>query len=191
MFIEREVRGRSRILALLVLAALAAPAARAQRFAADSFTLDNGLAVVVAPNHRVPAVTQMIWYKVGGADEPRGTSGIAHFLEHLMFRGTKETPPGAFSRIVAQNGGRDNAFTTHDYTAYFQNVAADRLELVMKLEAERMTDDDARVERRRVETSRRKHPRQSAARAIDRDRGFQQRDHRHGRASSAASSDAW
>jgi zinc protease len=81
----------------------------------------------------------MVWYKTGGADEPRGKSGIAHFLEHLMFKGTKDMPPGMFSRIVAQNGGRDNAFTAEDYTAFHQTVASDRLELVMKLEAGRMT----------------------------------------------------
>jgi zinc protease len=107
-------------------------------FGAEGFTLGNGLEVVVIPNHRVPAVTQMVWYKAGGADEPRGKSGIAHFLEHLMFKGTKEVPPGMFSRIVAQNGGRDNAFTGEDYTAFHQTVASDRLELVMKMEADRM-----------------------------------------------------
>jgi zinc protease len=124
---------------LLVLALpVVARAEEGKQFNAQSFTLKNGLEVVVIENHRAPIVTQMIWYKVGSADEHRGKTGLAHFLEHLMFKGTKETPPGAFSRIVAQNGGRDNAFTTADYTAFFQNVAADRLELVMKLESERM-----------------------------------------------------
>ena len=127
------------LLALFVLP-LTAQADDGKQFNAQSFTLANGLQVVVAENHRSPIVTQMVWYKVGSADEQRGKTGLAHFLEHLMFRGSKETPPGAFSRIVAQNGGRDNAFTTADYTAYFQNVAADRLELVMKLESERMHD---------------------------------------------------
>jgi zinc protease len=135
---------RSRTFALLVvLFVLAAGPGAAQEgaapgFGAEGFTLANGLQVVVIPNHRAPAVTQMVWYKVGGADEPRGKSGIAHFLEHLMFRGTKDVPPGMFSRLVAQNGGRDNAFTSEDYTAYFQTVAVDRLPLVMKLEADRM-----------------------------------------------------
>ena len=124
----------------LVLLPLSARADDEKQFNAQSFALANGLEVVVVENHRSPIATQIVWYKVGAADELRGKTGIAHFLEHLMFRGTKETPPGAFSRIVAQNGGRDNAFTTSDYTAYFQNVAADRLELVMKLEAERMHD---------------------------------------------------
>ena len=124
---------------LLLMLPAAAQAAGDRQFNAESFTLSNGLQVVVIENHRAPIVTQMVWYKVGSADEIRGKTGLAHFLEHLMFKGTKETPPGAFSRIVAQNGGRENAFTTADYTAFFQNVAADRLELMMKLEAERMT----------------------------------------------------
>ena len=135
---------RSVLFLCLILFALVTPAAlspaRAELFEAHGFTLANGLQVVVIPNHRAPIVTQMVWYKVGAADEPTGTSGIAHFLEHLMFRGTKTVAPGDFSRIVAQNGGEDNAFTTHDYTAFFQNVAADRLELVMKLEADRMAN---------------------------------------------------
>ena len=75
------------------------------------------------PDHRAPVVTQMIWYKVGAADEPPGSSGIAHFLEHLMFKGTDKIPTGQFSKIVAKNGGEDNAFTNHDVTAYFQRVA--------------------------------------------------------------------
>ena len=128
-----------RLLILLLLLLPAAARADGQKqFDAKSFTLANGLQVVVIENHRAPIVTQMIFYKVGSADEHRGKTGLAHFLEHLMFKGTKETPPGAFSRIVAQNGGRENAFTTADYTAFYQNVAADRLELVMKLESERM-----------------------------------------------------
>jgi zinc protease len=130
---------RAALLAAFALV-MVSRAAEARLFEAEEFTLANGLDVVVVPNHRAPIVTQMVWYKVGAADEIRGKTGIAHFLEHLMFRGTKETPPGAFSRIVADNGGRDNAFTTSDYTAFFQNVAADRLELVMRLEAERMSD---------------------------------------------------
>lgn len=132
-------RGLGPVLVLLALFAAIGPG-RADIFEAHQFSLPNGLTFVVIPNHRAPIVTQMVWYKVGAADEPIGKSGIAHFLEHLMFRGTKDVAPGAFSRIVSQNGGRDNAFTTRDYTAYFQNVAADRLELVMKLEADRMAN---------------------------------------------------
>jgi zinc protease len=114
--------------------------AHAAVFNPATFTLANGLQVVVIENHRLPVVTQMVWYKVGAADDPPGKSGIAHFLEHLMFRGTGETGPGEFSRIVARNGGRDNAFTSWDYTAYHQTVAADRLDLVMKLESDRMAN---------------------------------------------------
>lgn len=118
---------------------LAAPgAARAQVFNPTTYTLANGLQVVVVENHRAPIVSHMVWYRVGAADEPAGKSGIAHMLEHLMFKGTPTIPPGEFSKIVARLGGRDNAFTSSDYTAYFQNIAADRLEAVMKLEADRM-----------------------------------------------------
>ena len=102
------------LLIFLGLASLAAPAS-AGRFAAESFVLDNGLQVVVAPNHRVPAITQMVWYKVGAADDPLGKSGLAHFLEHLMFKGTIAVPPGTFTKLVGREGGRDNAFTTFCY----------------------------------------------------------------------------
>jgi zinc protease len=131
---------RALVSLLIGLALISVAPASAKQFDADSFTLANGLQVVVVPFHRAPAVTQMLWYKAGAYDDPPGTSGIAHFLEHLMFRGTKETPPGEFSRIVSENGGRENAATSPDYTVFFQTVAADRLELVMKLEAERMHD---------------------------------------------------
>jgi len=131
----------------------AAPA-DAQRFNTESFTLANGLQVVVLPNHRVPAVTQMVWYKTGAADDPRGKSGIAHFLEHLMFKGTRANPGAAFSALIAQNGGRDNAFTTEDYTVFHETVAKDRLDLAMRLEADRMTglvlDDSAVLPERDV-----------------------------------------
>jgi len=117
-----------------------------------TFTLDNGLNVVVIEDHRAPVVVQMIWYRVGAADEPRGHSGIAHFLEHLMFKGTEKVAPNAFSGIVEAQGGDDNAFTSWDYTAYFQRIAADRLELMMEMEADRMrnlrlTEEDVATER--------------------------------------------
>ncbi|WP_417666621.1 M16 family metallopeptidase [Roseibium sp.] len=102
------------------------------------FILGNGLEVVVIPDHRAPVVTHMIWYKVGSADEPEGQSGVAHFLEHLMFKGTRDHPDGEFSALVAQNGGQENAFTSTDYTAYFQRVAKQHLPLMMKMEADRM-----------------------------------------------------
>ena len=104
------------------------------------FQLANGMDVVVIEDHRAPVVTHMVWYRAGAADEPRGVSGVAHFLEHLLFKGTDEIPDGAFSKIIAANGGQDNAFTGQDYTAYFQRIAVDRLELVMRMEADRMTD---------------------------------------------------
>jgi zinc protease len=103
-----------------------------------SYTLDNGLQVVVLEDHRAPIVTHMVWYKVGAADEVPGKSGIAHFLEHLMFKGTDKMAAGEFSEIVAANGGSENAFTSMDYTGYFQRIAADRLALMMELEADRM-----------------------------------------------------
>ena len=103
-----------------------------------TFTLDNGLEVVVIPDNRAPVVTHMIWYKVGSADEPRGKSGIAHYLEHLMFKGTKGVPGGEFSRKVAEIGGAENAFTSYDYTGYFQRVSPEALPEMMRLEADRM-----------------------------------------------------
>ena len=103
-----------------------------------TFTLDNGLEVVVIEDHRAPVVVQMIWYKAGAADEPPGKSGIAHFLEHLMFKGTERVAPNAFSALVEAQGGDDNAFTSWDYTSYFQRIAADRLDMVMEMEADRM-----------------------------------------------------
>jgi zinc protease len=139
-----------RVVLLLLLAI--AGRVEAKVFSPTVYTLANGLQVVVIENHLAPAVTQMVWYKVGAADEEPGRSGIAHFLEHLMFKGTKAVGPGEFSKIIARNGGEDNAFTYYDYTAYFQTIRADRLELVMKLEADRMrnlalTDDQVNPER--------------------------------------------
>mgnify|MGYP000707634444 CR=1 FL=1 len=113
-------------------------AAFAETGKVSSFTLENGLQGVVIEDHRAPIVTNMVWYKVGSADEPPGFTGVAHFLEHLLFKGTKTLKPGEFSKIVKENGGVDNAFTSYDYTGYFQRVAADRLPLMMKLEADRM-----------------------------------------------------
>jgi zinc protease len=114
-------------------------AAEAGVFNPEFTTLDNGMQVVVVQNHRAPVVTQTVYYKVGAADEVDGKSGLAHFLEHLMFKGTKNIPAGEFSSTIARNGGQENAFTTSDYTGYYQTVAKDRLELVMKMEADRMT----------------------------------------------------
>jgi zinc protease len=116
--------------------------------AVGSFTLDNGLDVVVVPDHRAPVVTHMVWYRNGSADDPLGQSGIAHFLEHLMFKGTDKHPAGEFSKVVSGVGGQENAFTSYDYTAYFQRVARDHLKTMMTFEADRMTGlvlDDAVV----------------------------------------------
>ncbi len=118
----------------------------------STFTLDNGLEAVVIQDTRAPVVVHMLWYHVGSADEPAGKSGIAHYLEHLMFKGTDDVGPGDFSRIVEANGGSHNAFTSFDYTGYFQRVAAERLELMMEMEADRMRDlrldrDDFATER--------------------------------------------
>src|SRR4051794_15998677 len=104
-----------------------------------SFTLANGLQVLVIPDHRTPVVTQMIWYKVGAADETPGKSGLAHFLEHLMFKGTAKHPAGEFSQTVLKIGGNENAFTSNDYTGYFQRVPRDQLARMMEFEADRMT----------------------------------------------------
>lgn len=124
--------------ACLALLLLAAPSAAEEFARPETFTLRNGLEVVVVTDRRAPVVTHMVWYRVGAADEPRGHSGIAHFFEHLMFKGTRRIAPGEFSRTVARNGGDDNAFTSWDYTAYHERIARDRLELVMGMEADRM-----------------------------------------------------
>ncbi len=112
----------------------------AQAETVSTFQLENGLDVVVIEDHRSPLVSQMVWYRAGAADEAPGKSGIAHFLEHLMFKGTDDLDPGEFSTIVEAQGGEENAFTSWDYTAYFQHVASNRLDLMMKLEADRMRD---------------------------------------------------
>jgi zinc protease len=104
-----------------------------------TFTLSNGLQVVVIPDHRTPVVTHMIWYKVGSADETPGKSGLAHFLEHLMFKGTSKHPVGEFSQTVLRIGGNENAFTSTDYTGYFQRVPREELGKMMEFEADRMT----------------------------------------------------
>ncbi len=131
---------------LLTSAAAAGRAASTEQPAVSDFKFDNGLEIVVIPDGHAPVVTHMLWYRVGGADEELGKSGIAHFFEHLMFKGTRNYPAGEFSRKVAEIGGRENAFTSNDYTVYFQKVSAQALEMVMTYEADRMrnlilTDD--------------------------------------------------
>ena len=128
-------------LAAITAAALACPT-RAETVSGPDvahFTLANGLEVVVIPDHRTPVVTHMVWYRVGAADETAGKTGLAHFLEHLMFKGTKKNPMGLFSQTVATIGGQENAFTTSDYTAYFQRVSREHLKTLMEFESDRMT----------------------------------------------------
>src|SRR5689334_23539385 len=125
------------------MAALLAAASSAQSapngLQISDFTLANGLELVVIPDHRAPVVTHMIWYRVGAADETPGKSGLAHFLEHLMFKGTAKNPAGKFSQVVARLGGQENAFTSQDYTGYYQRVPSEHLKTVMDFEADRMT----------------------------------------------------
>ncbi len=134
--------------ALLMMLSVSA----AQAEEVTTYTLDNGMEVVVIEDHRAPVVVHMLWYKVGSADEPVGASGVAHFLEHLLFKATDVLESGEFSATVAANGGRDNAFTSYDYTAYFQRIAADRLELMMQMESNRM--NNLRITAEDVETER-------------------------------------
>ncbi len=123
---------------LAALAACWALPAFASPNGVTEFKLDNGLQVVVIEDHRAPVVVQMLWYRAGAADEQSGVSGVAHFLEHLLFKATEKMEAGQLSRVVTENGGSDNAFTAQDYTAYYQRVAADRLGLMMEMEADRM-----------------------------------------------------
>lgn len=130
-----------RILVAAGLLAFAAAGASAEPTnAPSSFTLDNGMQVVVVPDHRAPVVTHMVWYKVGAADEAPGKSGIAHLFEHVMFKQTKNIGPEEFTSIVQRSGGQLNAFTSWDYTAYFERVHKDQLGKMMELEAERMVN---------------------------------------------------
>jgi zinc protease len=125
--------------AATAVAWLPVPAAAAAGPDVAHFTLANGLEVVVIPDHRTPVVTHMVWYRVGAADETPGKSGLAHFLEHLMFKGTKKNPQGLFSQVVATIGGQENAFTSSDYTGYYQRVSRERLKAMMEFESDRMT----------------------------------------------------
>src|SRR5574342_119294 len=124
------------VLAALLLAVGAGAAQAADQVVA--VTLDNGLRVLLLEDHRSPIVSFQMWYRVGSRDELPGATGIAHFLEHMMFKGTPTYGPRQFARLVEQNGGRDNAFTSQDVTSYFVNIAADKLDLVIELEADRM-----------------------------------------------------
>jgi zinc protease len=124
--------------AVLLIAALVVPAAVRAADRVVAATLDNGLRVLLLEDHRSPIVSFQVWYRVGSRNEQRGATGIAHFLEHLMFKGTPTHGPKQFARLVEENGGQDNAFTSQDVTSYFVDIAADKLDLVMELEADRM-----------------------------------------------------
>ena len=124
-----------------VLSALPGRRRRPRRAKAEQFTLANGLTLIVKPDRRAPTAVHMLWVRVGSMDEVDGTSGVAHVLEHMMFKGTHELKPGEFSRRVAALGGRENAFTTRDATGYYQQIPADKLEDVMKLEADRFANN--------------------------------------------------
>lgn len=160
----RQLGEQFRMAALFFMAAwvLATAPARAAP-APASFTLDNGLRVIVQEDHRAPVVLTQVWYRVGSSDEPPGLTGISHVLEHMMFKGTPTVPVGEFSRLVAYAGGDDNAYTNDNFTVYFQQHLADRLPLALELEADRMrnlvldTDEFARevkvvMEERRMRT---------------------------------------
>jgi zinc protease len=134
--------------------------ASAGLFDAHMFKLANGMQVVLIPDHRAPVVTHMLWYRVGSADETPGQSGLAHFFEHLMFKGTTNHPGDAYLRLIGRVGGEVNAFTSYDYTAYYATVGADHLERVMALEADRMmnltlSEDTVQVEREVIVEERR------------------------------------
>ncbi|MCG6870913.1 MAG: insulinase family protein [Gammaproteobacteria bacterium] len=132
------IRNAIWLLAALTVAGCAATATRDPGPAVFEQVLDNGLRVIVQPDHRAPVVVSQIWYQVGASDEPAGLTGISHVLEHMMFKGTPRFPEGAFSRIIAENGGEENAFTGSDYTAYFQRLEKSRLPIALELEADRM-----------------------------------------------------
>lgn len=148
----------SRMVLLTLL--LAAPPVAAKVYDPVTATLSNGLQIIVVPNHRAPVVHHMLWYRVGSVDEVEGKSGLAHYLEHLMFKGTTTIPPGGYSKAIAAVGGRENAFTSHYYTAYFATVPTDFLPQLMELEADRMhnlaiTEEQADPEREVVLAERR------------------------------------
>jgi zinc protease len=124
----------------LVLSLFFCTPAHAAMYGAQTTTLANGLQVVVVENHRAPLITHMMWIKAGGADDPYGKSGLAHYLEHLMFKGTTKFPQGEYSKRIARLGGDENAFTSYDYTAYHATVAAQYLPLIMELEADRLAN---------------------------------------------------
>lgn len=156
----RAVRALVGFMAALLLLASPGVAQSSPDWAPETFTLKNGMRVVVLSDHRAPVITHMIWYRVGSADEQPGKSGLAHFLEHLMFKATAGQAAGEYSKTVARNGGQDNAATSFDFTNYHFRIARDRLALMMRMEADRMVnlqlaEDEVLSERKVVQEERR------------------------------------
>jgi zinc protease len=131
---------------MLALALLCPALAHATESSVQEQVLANGMKILVKEDHRAPVVVSQVWYKVGSSYEPGGITGISHMLEHMMFKGTQQYPAGEFSRIIAEQGGQENAFTGNDYTAYFQTLEKSRLEISFKLEADRMRNLDLKAE---------------------------------------------
>jgi zinc protease len=152
MWIQGKRLSSVLLLALMLMTSNFATAQAASGSRVSEFKLANGLTLVVVPDNRAPVVTHMVYYRVGSADEPPGVSGIAHFLEHLMFKSTEKLANGEISAIVSRLGGQQNAFTSPDYTAYFQRVSKDRLERMMEMEADRMVN--LRLDPKEVDTER-------------------------------------
>lgn len=138
----RQIRLLVFFLGVLILPLTCGAFAADSRQDIETFTLKNGMQVILVPNHRMPIVTHLLLYRVGGADDFPGRSGLAHYNEHMMFQGTKAHGAGEFARIISANGGVFNAFTTRDYTGYYVNIAKEHLSLVMQLEADRMLNLD-------------------------------------------------
>lgn len=126
------------IILIFVSALFNSAAAVSENSNVNEYTLENGMKIIVVENNRAPVVVSQVWYKVGGSYEHDGITGVSHILEHMMFKGTSKYPAGKFSEIIAANGGKENAFTSKDYTAYFQRIAKDKLELCLMLESDRM-----------------------------------------------------
>ena len=138
--------------ALTLAAVFAAPAFAGLSDQVSESTLPNGLKVILVENHKAPLISFQVWYRVGSRNEAWGKTGLSHMLEHMMFKGTEKVGPGEFSHIISQNGGNDNAFTSSDYTAYFENMSADRLPIAVRLESDRMEalllrEEDFKTER--------------------------------------------
>ncbi len=147
------------VVALIGIFSLVEPAASG-RLKVQEFTLTNGLKVLLVEEPKAPVITVQIWYKVGSRNEVMGRAGLSHMLEHMMFKGTPKFGKGAFSKIIKKNGGNDNAFTSQDFTAYFENLAADKLELALEMEADRLKgllldDKEFQLEREVVKEERR------------------------------------